>query len=307
MAKHERGLMVPPLTPFTEDLKVDREALRRCVDYVVTECSAQFVVAAGVEAQEYHYLSMEERRDLIAMTIDFVDGRVPVAVGISHPSFRTAIDLAQFAQDCGASAIQLLAPLRSFGGPPTDDDLIRYFEAVVAETDAPLVAYLNPGPGADVSVAGTIALAKIDRVKYMKESSRDLARVGRLIKEIDLAGHARYYTTMQMLLPSLQLGGSGATMPPPGAELANRIVKAFQAGQLEEAARLQLQFAEFPHRWMHRGLTAVMKASMSLLGRDMGGLYPPYQDLSEAEIRDLAAYLKTTDLTLAEEMADDDH
>ena len=125
------------------------------------ECGAQFVVAAGVEAQEYHYLSMEERRDLIAMTIDFVDGRAPVAVGISHPSFRTAVDLGQFAQDCGASALQLLAPLRSFGGPPTDDDLIRYFEAVVAETDAPLVAYLNPGPGADVSVAGTIALLKV--------------------------------------------------------------------------------------------------------------------------------------------------
>ena len=38
--------------------------------------------------------------------------------------------------------------------------------------------------------------------------------------EIDRAGHARYFTTMQMLLATLQLGGSGATMPPPGSEIA---------------------------------------------------------------------------------------
>lgn len=303
MSKSEKGLLVPPLTPFDANLKVDRAALKRCVDYVVTDCGAQMVIAAGVEAQEYHYLSMEDRKDLLKMTIEFVDGRVPVAAGISHPSYRTAAELGQFAQDAGASAFQLLAPLRSFGGQPTNDDLVRYFEAVAAETDLPIVAYLNPGPGADVSVEGTIALARLERVKYMKESSRNLARVGRLIQEIDLAGHARYYTTMQMLLATLQLGGSGATMPPPGAELANLIVKAFKAGDLEEAARLQAQFAEFPHRWMHRGLTAVMKESMRILGRPMGGMFPPYHGLDPAEADALAAYLDTTDLTPAKEMA----
>jgi 4-hydroxy-tetrahydrodipicolinate synthase len=34
--------------------------------------------------------------------------------------------------------------------------------------------------------------------------------VSRLIVEIDRAGHARYFTTMQMLLATLQLGGSNA-------------------------------------------------------------------------------------------------
>ena len=74
-------------------------------------------------------------------------------------------------------------------------------------------------------------------MQLIKESSRDLARVSRLIVEIDRAGHARYFTTMQMLLATLQLGGSGATMPPPAAEIARHIIDAFVAKDYERAAR----------------------------------------------------------------------
>ena len=154
------GLIVAPLTPFTADLKVDDNALRRQIDYVVEDCGATMVVAAGVETQEYTYLSLDERKTLIRRTIEFVDGRVPVMVGISHASFRTAIELAHEAERLGAAAVQLLAPLRPFAGPPTRDDLIAYFEAVARETSLPITLYLNPGPGADVSIPDTIALAQ---------------------------------------------------------------------------------------------------------------------------------------------------
>jgi len=41
------GLIVAPLTPFTADLDVDKPALRRQIDYVVEDCGATMVVAAG--------------------------------------------------------------------------------------------------------------------------------------------------------------------------------------------------------------------------------------------------------------------
>ena len=238
--------------------------------------------------------SLEQRKALIRRTIECVDQRVPVMVGISHPSFRTAIELAHFAEGLGGAAVQVLAPLRPFAGPPTQADLIAYFEAIARETRLPVTLYLNPGPGADVSIPDTIALAKLPCVQLIKESSRDLARVSRLIVEIDRAGHARYFTTMQMLLATLQLGGSGATMPPPGCEIARHIVDAFVAKDYERAATLQLQFALFPSKWMHRGLAPVMKAAMNLIGVPVGDPYPPYGSLSDDEIKALAAVLRTT-------------
>jgi len=290
------GLLVAPLTPFTADLQVDEAALRRQIDYVIEDCAATMVVAAGVETQEYTYLSLEERKALIRRTIEFVDGRVPVMVGVSHASFKAAIALAHDAQRLGAAAVQLLAPLRPFAGPPTDADLVAYFEAVSKETELPITLYLNPGPGADVSIAATIALAQLPRVELIKESSRDLARVSRLIVEIDRAGHARYFTTMQMLLASLQLGGSGATMPPPACEIARHVIDAFVAKDYERAAELQLQFALFPAKWMHRGLAPAMKAAMNLIGVAAGEPYPPYVSLTHDERLAMAALLKTTAL-----------
>jgi 4-hydroxy-tetrahydrodipicolinate synthase len=131
-------------------------------------------------------------------------------------------------------------------------------------------------------------------VQLIKESSRDLARVSRLIVEIDRAGHARYFTTMQMLLATLQLGGSGATMPPPGSEIARHVIDAFMAKDYERAVELQLQFALFPSKWMHRGLAPVMKAALNLIGVPVGDPYPPYASLSSDEMRALAAFLRTT-------------
>jgi 4-hydroxy-tetrahydrodipicolinate synthase len=288
------GLIVAPLTPFNADLKVDEAGLARQIDYVVKDCRATMVVAAGVETQEYTYLSLAERKDLIRRTIEFTDKRAPVMVGISHASFKIAIELAHDAERWGAEALQLLAPLRPFAGPPTQGDLLAYFEAIGRETKLPITLYLNPGPGADVSIPDTIALAKLPQVQLIKESSRDLARVSRLIVEIDRAGHARYFTTMQMLLATLQLGGSGATMPPPGSEIARAVIDAFVAKDFERAAEIQLQFALFPAKWMHRGLAPAMKAAMNLIGIPAGDPYPPYSPLSREEVTAMAAMLKDT-------------
>jgi 4-hydroxy-tetrahydrodipicolinate synthase len=92
------ALIVVPLTRFTEDLDVDLPALRRQIDYVINDCQATMVVAAGVETQEYTYLGFEQRKILIRQTIDAVDQRVPVMVRISHASFKTSIELAHLSK-----------------------------------------------------------------------------------------------------------------------------------------------------------------------------------------------------------------
>lgn len=287
--------IVPPLTPFTDDLKVNYDQLRGVIDYVVDDCNASMVVAAGVEAQEYQYLDMSARKELVRKTFEFVAGRTPVVVGVTHPSFKEAIELAHLAEKLGASCLQVLSPLRPIGGPAPTSDVVRYFELIARETSLPLMLYLNPGPGGDLSPAATVELSKLDRIKYVKESSRDLSRVSRLIVEIEHAGHAHYFTTMQMLLATLMLGCKGVTLPPPASFIANKIITAFMAGDYKEAARLQLQFALFPARWMDAGLATVMKAAMTALGVPCGNPYPPYPPLSDERLAQMQTYLATTD------------
>jgi 4-hydroxy-tetrahydrodipicolinate synthase len=83
-------------------------------------------------------------------------------------------------------------------------------------------------------------------------------------------------------------------MPPPAAEIARHVIDAFVAKDYERAAELQLEFALFPSKWMHRGLAPVMKAAMNLIGVPAGEPYPPYSSLTRDETDALAAVLKTT-------------
>lgn len=288
------GLIVAPLTPFKADLSVDWKALAREIDYICNDCKAAMVSAAGVETSEYHYLSFADRKELIRQTVALVGKRSEVVVGASHASTRTVHELAELAAELGADAVQVLAPQRPFGGQPSQQELIDYFGRIAEASPLPVMLYLNPGPGADVPPDWTVAITRIANVAYVKESSRDLSRVSRLIVEIDRAGHARYFTTMQMLLATLMLGGSGATMPPPGSYIAARIIEAFNAKDYERAAALQLEFALFPARWMGKGLAPVMKAAMEIVGIPLGDPYPPFPALSKDEKAALAAHLKTT-------------
>lgn len=287
-----RGILAPVLTPFTPSGDVDLAALEREVDYTIERCQADAIEAAAVETQEYQFLSPEARVDLIRRTVEFVRGRRPVIAGISHPDPRMAAELARYAEGLGAHAVQALVPLRPFGGQPTPSEVLRYFEVLAKATRLPIVVYINPGPGAEVPPPLAVEIARLGAVRYFKESSRDLRRVTRLIEEVDRAGHARFFTTMEMLLISLQLGGPGATMPPPAAKIGAEVVRAYDGGDLKAAVEAQRKFSLFPSRWMHRGLAPIMKAAMRLAGVDVGDPHSPFEPLPPDEVRSLEKHLR---------------
>ncbi|HXG35785.1 MAG TPA: dihydrodipicolinate synthase family protein [Dehalococcoidia bacterium] len=284
-------LVVAVLTPFDSDLKVDYPALQREIDYVLETAPSATIASCGMEVQEYQYLSLEARMELVRRTAEFVGGRAPLIVGVSHPDIRTAVKLAQMAESLGAAAVQALIPLRPIGGNLTLDELVRFYETLAAETSLPLSVYHNPGPGADPPLPWIVRLCEIPQVKFFKDSSRDLRRIGMLIDQIDRRGLAHYLSTMEPMLTAFCLGASGVTMPPPGQALAARVIEAFQSGDLKRAWELQKGFQLFPNRWLHRGLAAVMKAAMRIVGVDVGEIYPPFDGLTPAEREQLATHL----------------
>jgi 4-hydroxy-tetrahydrodipicolinate synthase len=288
------GNIVPPVTPFGADFKVDSAALAREVEYVLDTSRPAAICVAGVEAQEYQYLNEAGRRDLIRATIAAIGGRAPALVGISHPSFRDSIALANFAKEVGASAVQLLIPHRPSGGPPTTAELVQYFGSIANESPLPVVAYHNPGPGAEVGLACLRELLALDNVVGLKESSRNQRFLGTLIADVDHAGLAHVFTTMEVLFPTLALGCSGGTMPPPGAAISALLVEAFVAGDLARALRMHALLAEMPARWVQHGLVAVMKVSLRAVGCDCGDPYPPFGAVPAKHVAEIEAFWKTT-------------
>jgi 4-hydroxy-tetrahydrodipicolinate synthase len=284
------GNVVPPLTPFDDDGAVDYKTLAREIDYVVASSRPAAICVAGVEAQEYQYLSDDQRRVLIRETIAMIDGRVPALVGISHASYRTSIALAEYASELGASAVQVLLPNRPSGGAATTAEIVAYFEKISTATPLPVVAYHNQGPGADMTVAGLLEVLALDNVVALKESSRNQRFLAVLLHDATTRNLAHIFTTLEVLLGTLILGAAGGTMPPPGSALAALLVEAFHAGDLPRAIRVQQLLSVMPAQWVSHGLVAVSKTSLRAIGLECGLTYPPFGTVPPKHVAEIETF-----------------
>lgn len=292
-----QGILCPALTPFTPDLTVDFSRLELEIDYIIDVCRADAVLIAGVETQEYQALDLRARMEYVERSLAFVAGRVPAVVGVTHPNQRTSLALAEHAQRHGASVLMAMATLKPWGAAPSRSEVLAWFRTLAREASVPILVYNNPRFGFDLSVDLMVELTDIPRVRYFKETSRDMGKLGRLLAEIDGAGRGRCFATMETLLPSLLLGSAGGMMPPPAAKVGKEIVEAYRAGDLVGAVAGQKVFSVFPSRWLSRGLLPAMKAAMALVGVDVGDPLPPYEPLSPAEREEMATVLSSAGLT----------
>jgi 4-hydroxy-tetrahydrodipicolinate synthase len=288
------GIIGAVLTPFVPgsatSYAVDHDRLADQIELMVGHCDAVSVL--GAEVSEYRVLTPAVRREVLRTSIQAVAGRVPVLAGSSSSSVAEVVELAELAAEAGAEFAQVLIPTAAAGTVPLPGDLVTYFEEVARRSPIPIVAYHNPPSGADPAPATLVEIAQVDGVVAFKESSRDITKIGRLVEEIELAGHARYYTTMQALLPTLEVGGSGAMMPPPGTLIGAQVYAAFARGDRETAARWQGCFRTYPARWSRYGLGGVSKAGMQAIGHDLGGPAWPFTGMPEAEVAELTEALR---------------
>lgn len=294
------GILAAVLTPFrSASTEVDYGLLETQIDWLVDEARCDGLVVAGVETQEYQVLTEAERLELVKRTVDAAGGRAPTIVGVTTASVDRSLALIDEVIDLGADVVLALAALKPWGGVPTESEIIDQFTMLSEHSPVPLLVYNNPRFGVDVPVHTMLRLAELDNVKYFKETSRDIRKIGRLLVDIDAAGLARYFTTMEALLFTLQMGGPGAMMPPPAVLIASRLVEAFRTGDQRRAVELQQLFTHFPDDWMRLGLLPAMKAAMRAVGLDAGEPVRPWEALTDDEVRSMASLLRG-ELDLAE-------
>ena len=103
-----RGVYTALITPFTDIGTVDYKALERIVEQQI-EAGIDGLVPCGTTG-ESPTLSHEEHDRVIAQTIKYAAGRVPVIAGTGSNATTEAIRLSQHAEDAGADAVLLVNP-----------------------------------------------------------------------------------------------------------------------------------------------------------------------------------------------------
>ncbi|WP_096389751.1 dihydrodipicolinate synthase family protein [Halopenitus persicus] len=269
------GILSPVLTPI-EDGVVKTDLVPKSVAFTQL-CGCHGLIAAGTGVQETVALTVSERKDLIEATIDASDER-PVLAGVSHPSTSVAIELTAHAESIGADGILAMPP---WGLPPSDAAIERYYESISEATDLPILLYNNPSVTVDLSTETMRRIARYENVEYIKETSRNWKKIAWLIENIDNAGLASVFGTMDVLLPVLAAGGQGAVIPAPASSPAMRVYEAFKNEELEAATEAQRSFVDFPPAEVDVGLMSAVKAATNLSGVPIGTPRPPYSPVSD--------------------------
>ena len=141
-----KGSLVALVTPFDESNRVDYAALKRLIEFHVSEGSNGLVIAGTTG--EAATLSREEHVELIARAAEFVAGRLPVIAGTGSNSTAQTIDLSLAVGDSGIDAYLIVVP---YYNKPVQEGMYQHFAAVADSVSKPVMLYNVPGrTGADM-------------------------------------------------------------------------------------------------------------------------------------------------------------
>ena len=210
-----RGIVPPMVTPLAGPQALDVAGLERLVEHVLGGgVHGLFVLGTTGEAAA---LDDNVRRELILRTCQLVAGRVPVLVGVTDTRVTESVSLANFAAQCGASAVVVSAP---FYMPLEQQELVAYVKGIVSNQPLPCYLYNIPALTKTAYEPATVVrLAELPGVVGMKDSSGDLSYLLRLRQSVQRKDWSFFVGTELQLAEAVRNGihgcvGGGANLDP---------------------------------------------------------------------------------------------
>ncbi len=200
-----QGSIVALVTPMYESGEVDKESLKKLVEYHI-EQGTDALVAVGTTG-ESATLDENEHCDVIKSVVDFVGGRIPVIAGTGANSTTEAVTLTRKAKLAGADACLIVTP---YYNKPTQEGLYKHYKAIAEAVEIPQILYNVPGRTACDMLPETVGrLSHIANITGVKEATGDLSRV-KQIRDLTGADFAIYTGDDATSREFCLLGGNGS-------------------------------------------------------------------------------------------------
>ena len=216
--KKWRGTYTVLVTPFTADgLAVDVPGLKRLVDWQI-EQGIHGLIPLG-STGEFLSMTMAEQEMVMEVCIKQAAGRVPVLIGTGAEWTDEAVMKARLAESLGADGVMVIPPYYS---TPTPDELFEHYRKIGEAVSFPIMIYNNPATAnVDLTPEIVARLARIDNVRYIKESTLEVTRVRDII---ELCGDKMTVFAGILGYESFWLGGCVLELP------ATRLSPPFRVG-----------------------------------------------------------------------------
>lgn len=175
------GVVVPLLTPLTEEDMVDEGGLRSLISYV-TGHGVQGLFALATTG-EYLGLLGRSKVDLVEIVLDANSGRLPVWIGVGDVSTIRVLDNISSLSRLGISAFVVTTPF--FYGHLSQAELMSHFLSVADASEVPIILYNIPqNTHINLETRTILELSQHPNIVGLKDSSGDISFVQNLISLI---------------------------------------------------------------------------------------------------------------------------
>jgi len=174
-----QGTGVALATPFKKNLEVDYNSLEKLIDHLI-KSGVEYLVTLGTTG-ETPTLSKAEMIAIVNCTIDKVNARVPVVVGIGGNNTAQLLENLELIPLDKATAILSSSPNYN---KPSQEGIFQHYKIFSEASPKPVILYNVPGrTGSNITAETTLRLAKeCENIAGIKEASGIMIQCMHILK-----------------------------------------------------------------------------------------------------------------------------
>jgi 4-hydroxy-tetrahydrodipicolinate synthase len=172
------GTGVALVTPFSESLEIDYKALKRVLTH--TAKGVDYFVVMGTTG-ESATCTEEEKASVLSFVKANNPKKLPVVYGIGGNNTQAVVDAVKGADLEGVDALLSVSP---YYNKPSQEGIVRHFEAVANASPVPVLLYNVPGrTSSNLTAETTLRLAVHPNIIGTKEASGNLEQCLRIMRD----------------------------------------------------------------------------------------------------------------------------
>ncbi len=289
MVKKYHGVIIPMITPVSDDGKIDHAAVRRIISHLVENGVIPFIFGTTGESAS---IPKQYKTEMTKTVVDALKGRELLYAGIAENCVQLSVELAKEYFDMGVDVF--VAHLPTYY-QLTPDDMLRYYENLADQVPGPIIIYnISITTHMSIPLETVEKLSKHPNIVGMKDSERD---VERLEKSVQMFGDREDFSLFSgwgnQVMNSQLLGWDGV-VPSTGNIIPKTFYDLRQAvlnKDLDTAKQLQ-EFTENVSKVYQKGRILsqslpALKVMMQQLGLCTANVFPPLIELSDLEAEEI--------------------
>jgi len=290
MSELFKGTGVAIVTPFHKHGTIDFGSLGNLIEHLISN-NIDYIVVMGTTGESVT-LSKDEKNALIQFSIDTINKRVPLVIGIGGNNTQAIIDTIKNTEFDGIDGILSVAP---YYNKPQQRGLYLHYKSIASASPVPVILYNVPGrTSVNMTAETTLKLAhEFSNIVAIKEASGNFAQCMEIIRNkpphfLLISGDDN------LTLPMLALGADGVISVVANAFPAefSEMVRAGLNSDFGRARLIHYQLVPIMEALFADGNPAGIKAALSILGFIQNNLRLPVVKVNQAVFKQIETLIE---------------